>query len=106
MLLIGDVDKIGYFTGQGAGTPHTDLNFAMMTTPDYLPDIDVSRYSVANAQQLDSLVQKTIKYEQNQWLNGTDGPKKVISWLQTMAVIIRLPNELIFIVWRLPDAME
>lgn len=76
VLLIGDIDKIGYFTGQGVGNPHTDLNFAMMTTPDYLPDIDVSRYSVANAQQLDSLVRKTIKYEQNQWLSGTDWTKK------------------------------
>jgi hypothetical protein len=76
VLLVGDVDKIGYFIGQGEGNPHTDLNFAMMTTPDYLPDIDVSRYSVANGQQLDSLVQKTIKYEQNQWLSGTDWTKK------------------------------
>jgi Peptidase family C25/Propeptide_C25/FlgD Ig-like domain len=76
VLLIGDVDRIGYFTGQGQDNPHTDLNFAMMTTPDYFPDIDVSRYSVANSQQLDSLVQKTIKYEQNQWLNGTDWTKK------------------------------
>ncbi len=76
VLLIGDVDKIGYFTGQGSGSPHTDLNYSMMTTPDYLPDIYVSRYSVANSIQLDSLVQKTIKYEKNEWLSGTDWTKR------------------------------
>ncbi|MEO0115070.1 MAG: C25 family cysteine peptidase [candidate division WOR-3 bacterium] len=76
VLLIGDVDRIGYFNGQGQGSPHTDLNFALMTTPDYLPDIYVSRYSVANSYQLDSLVLKTIKYEKNQWLSGTEWTKK------------------------------
>jgi len=76
VLLVGDVDKIGYFVGTGTGTPNTDLNYSMMTTPDYFPDIDVSRASVANSAQLDSLIQKTIKYEQNQWINGTDWAKK------------------------------
>ena len=76
VLLIGDVDKIGYFTGQGSGSPHTDLNFALMNPEDYYPDIYVSRFSIANAIQLDSLVQKTLKYERNEWLAGTDWTKK------------------------------
>jgi hypothetical protein len=79
VLLVGDIDKIGYWTGQGTpDNPPTDLNYALMTSPDYLPDIDVSRASIANAQQLDSLVQKTIKYEQNQWINGTDWTHKAL----------------------------
>ncbi|MEO0084005.1 MAG: C25 family cysteine peptidase, partial [candidate division WOR-3 bacterium] len=76
VLLVGDIDKIGYFTGQGSGSPPTDLNYSMMTTPDYLPDIDVSRASVANGAQLDSLVKKTIKYEKNEWISGTEWAKK------------------------------
>lgn len=72
VLLVGDVDKIGYFVGTGTGTPNTDLNYSMMTTPDYLPDLDVSRASIANAAQLDSLVQKIIKYEKNQWISTNE----------------------------------
>ncbi|MCX8014592.1 MAG: C25 family cysteine peptidase, partial [candidate division WOR-3 bacterium] len=73
VLLVGDVDRIGYFTGQAAPT---DLNYALMTTPDYFPDIDVSRASVANAIQLDSLIKKTVKYERNEWLYGNEWCKK------------------------------
>jgi hypothetical protein len=78
VLLVGDIDKIGYWIGTGSDNPPTDLNYSMMTTPDYLPDLDLSRASVADAYQLDSLVQKTIKYEQNNWINGTDWTKKAL----------------------------
>ncbi|MEO0113119.1 MAG: C25 family cysteine peptidase [candidate division WOR-3 bacterium] len=76
VLLVGDVDKIGYFTGQGSGNPPTDLNFSLMTSGDYLPDIDVSRLSVANSIQLDSFVSKVIKYEKNEWITERDWLKK------------------------------
>ncbi|MBM3314652.1 T9SS type A sorting domain-containing protein, partial [candidate division WOR-3 bacterium] len=72
VMLVGDVDQIGFFTGQGAGSPHTDLNFTMLAGGDYLPDIDLCRASVANAAQLDSLVQKTLRYEQDPGSVGTD----------------------------------
>ncbi len=76
VLLVGDVDRIGYFTGQGTGSPPTDLNFAMVEGSDYFPDIDVSRASVANVSQLDSLVAKIVTYEQNSWTSGTEWLKK------------------------------
>jgi hypothetical protein len=76
VLLTGDVDNIGYFTGQGPDNPLTDLNYSLLSGSDYLPDICVSRASVADAAQLDSLVAKTIKYEKNQWLNGTEWCRK------------------------------
>jgi hypothetical protein len=76
VLLIGDVDAIGYFNGQGEGNPDTDLNYSMLAGSDYLPDICVSRASVTSVAELDSLVQKTVKYEKNQWLNGTDWARK------------------------------
>jgi len=76
VLLVGDVDRIGYFTGQGTGSPPTDLNFSLMNPDDYWPDIDVSRLSVANAAQLDSFVQKVIKYERNEWITTREWLKK------------------------------
>jgi hypothetical protein len=76
VLLVGDVDNIGYFIGQGEGNPDTDLNYAMLAGSDYLPDICVSRASVASVAELDSLVRKTVKYEKNQWMNGTGWAKK------------------------------
>jgi hypothetical protein len=76
VLLVGDVDRIGYFTGGGSGTPPTDLNFALCEGSDYWPDLDLGRASVASAAQLDSFVDKVIRYEQNDWTNGTVWDKK------------------------------
>lgn len=67
VLLVGDTDKIGYFTYVSFENVHTDLNYSLMDTMDYFPDLYVSRFSVANTSQLDSLVQKTIKYEKSDW---------------------------------------
>ncbi len=71
VLLVGDIGQIGYFDGQGTGSPPTDLNFGMMDAGDYFPDIDVGRASVVSAAQLDSLVSKIVSYEQNTWTGGT-----------------------------------
>jgi len=76
VLLVGDVDRIGYFTGGGQGNPPTDLNFSCVEGADYLPDIDLSRASVASAAQLDTLVSNIIRYEQDGWTNGTSWLKK------------------------------
>jgi hypothetical protein len=63
VLLIGDVDRIGCFIGGGQGSPPTDLDFACVAGADYLPDIDVSRVSVASQTQLDSFVANVVRYE-------------------------------------------
>ncbi|MBS4015602.1 MAG: hypothetical protein KGZ86_04105, partial [Candidatus Latescibacteria bacterium] len=76
VLLVGDIDKIGFFTGSGTGSPPTDLNYSCLAGTDYWPDLDLSRASIANAAQLDSLVWKTIKYEKNEWLAGNEWTKK------------------------------
>jgi hypothetical protein len=76
VLLVGDVDKIGYFTGQGTGNPSTDLDFSLCAGADYFPDIDVSRASVANAAQLDSLVANIVGYEKRTLSGGTSWLKK------------------------------
>ncbi|MBM3322513.1 hypothetical protein FJY69_03435, partial [candidate division WOR-3 bacterium] len=75
VLLVGDVDRINCFTGSGQGSPPTDLNFACVAGSDYLPDIDVSRISVANQAQLDSFVSNVVCYEQGTGTGGTN-------WLQ------------------------
>jgi hypothetical protein len=76
VLLVGDVDRIGYFTGSGQGSPPTDLNFSLCEGSDYWPDIDLGRASVASAAQLDSFVDKVVRYEQNNWTSGTDWTEK------------------------------
>ena len=73
VLLVGDVDRIGYFTGSGEGSPPTDLNFALCEGSDYWPDLDLGRASVANSAQLDSFVDKVVRYEQNNWTYGKRG---------------------------------
>ena len=76
VLLVGDVDKIGYFTGSGEGNPPTDLNFSLCEGSDYWSDLDLGRASVASAAQLDSFVDKVVRYERNNWTNGTAWDKK------------------------------
>ncbi len=76
VLLVGDVDRIGYFTGQGTGNPPTDLDFSLCAGADYFPDIDVSRASVASAAQLDSLVANIVGYEQQTLSGGGSWLKK------------------------------
>jgi hypothetical protein len=76
VLLVGDVDRIGYFTGSGEGNPPTDLNYSLCEGSDYWPDLDLGRASVADSAQLDSFVGKVIRYEQNNWTNGTAWDKK------------------------------
>jgi hypothetical protein len=76
VLLVGDVDRIGYFTGQGTGNPPTDLDFSLCAGADYFPDIDVSRASVATAAQLDSLVANIVGYEKQTLSGGTTWLKK------------------------------
>jgi len=76
VLLVGDVDKIGYFTGSGEGNPPTDLNYSLCEGSDYWPDLDLGRSSVASAAQLDSFVDKVIRYERNNWTNGTAWAEK------------------------------
>ena len=76
VLLVGDVDRIGYFIGSGSGSPPTDLNYTLCEGKDYWPDVDLGRASVASAAQLDSFVDKVVRYEQNNWTHGTVWDKK------------------------------
>ncbi len=70
VILVGDVDVMPYFTGQGEGSPPTDLNYGLVDNNDYFPDLYVGRWSVADASQLQAVVDKILTYETTAWSNG------------------------------------
>ncbi len=70
VLLVGDVDQIPHFTGQGPDNPDTDLNYGLMDDSDYFPDLYVGRWSVSSADELAAVVNKTLAYEQTAWSQG------------------------------------
>ncbi len=85
VLLIGDTPEIPHFTGQGTGSPPTDLNYSMMEGNDYFPDIGVGRFSVANLTDLNNVIDKTLQYEQGTWGGGDD-------WVQTAVFMASTDN--------------
>lgn len=65
LLLVGDVGDIPGWTGDGAGSPNTDLHYAMLDGNDYYADLSIGRFSVTNSTQLENIITKTIFMENN-----------------------------------------
>lgn len=65
LLLVGDVGDIPGWTGDGAGSPNTDLHYAMLDGADYYADLSIGRFSVTNSTQLENIITKTIFMENN-----------------------------------------
>ncbi len=64
VLLVGDTDRIEAFTGSGSRFPDTDLYYGCMDSgDDWIPELPVGRFSVADAAQLATVINKTIAYE-------------------------------------------
>ncbi len=63
ILLVGDVANIPAWTGSGAGTPTTDLNYVQLEGSDYFADAFIGRFSVANSTQLGNAINKSIFME-------------------------------------------
>ena len=78
IVLVGDVDRIGYFRSSEANNPANDLKYEDLDTneSEYFPDVYVGRLSVANITQLGYIVRKTVTYEQVLWSSGTQWAKK------------------------------
>jgi hypothetical protein len=78
VVLVGDVDRIGYFRSSEEDNPANDLKYEDLDTneSEYLPDVYVGRLSVANITQLGYIVRKTVTYEQVLWSSGTQWAKK------------------------------
>jgi len=64
VLLVGDTNTIPHWTGGGAGSPATDLQYGCMDGgDDWAPDIPTGRFPVRSVDQLDAIVDKTLYYE-------------------------------------------
>ncbi|HEC76838.1 MAG TPA: hypothetical protein ENI33_06240 [Thermoplasmatales archaeon] len=89
ILLIGDVEYLP--TNYGLSGCATDLFYSTLYGNDYFPDVMLGRISVKTCEEVDIIVNKTIGYEKNPYLEerawyknvtvfyGTERPR----WLQT-----------------------
>ncbi len=75
LLLVGDVDVIPAYITSSVDRPATDLYYSTMSGTDYLPDLYVSRVSVADTIQLHNYIVKYLGYQQGQWTSDH-------SWMQ------------------------
>lgn len=75
VLLVGDVDVIPAHIASSANNPATDLYYSTMAGSDYLPDLYISRISVADTTQLHNYIVKYLGYQQGQWTSDH-------SWMQ------------------------
>jgi len=65
VLLVGDVAQIPAWTGQGAGTPKTDVNYVQLEGGDYYADVFLGRFSVSNDTELQNAINKSVFMEDN-----------------------------------------
>jgi hypothetical protein len=65
ILLVGDVNKIPGWTGTGAGSPYTDLNYGCLAGSDPYVDAFIGRFSISNSTQLGNIISKSIFMENN-----------------------------------------
>ncbi len=64
VLLVGDTQHIGYWTGGGAGNPATDLPYTCMDgSSDWYPDLALGRFPVDNASELTTVLDKTVYFD-------------------------------------------
>jgi hypothetical protein len=68
ILLVGDVAQIPTWTGSETGTC-TDLYYVTIDAGNYFADIIISRFPAATAEQVTTMVDKTIFYEQGAFTN-------------------------------------
>jgi hypothetical protein len=66
VLLVGDTEYIGEFTGQGEGSPATDLPYSAVQGVDYLPDLALGRFPCSDSSELTAILNKTMYYEAGQ----------------------------------------
>jgi|GEM_PF-2567988 len=64
ILIVGDTPAVPHWTGGGSKHAPTDLPYACMDPgDDWYPDIAIGRFSVANVDQLQAIVDKTLFVE-------------------------------------------
>ncbi|MHC4615761.1 MAG: C25 family cysteine peptidase [Planctomycetota bacterium] len=68
ILLVGDTNSIPAWTGQGTGSPDTDIQYACMDgSGDWYPDIPIGRFPVRTPEQLTDVITKTIFFEEGNY---------------------------------------
>ncbi|HEX7343711.1 MAG TPA: C25 family cysteine peptidase, partial [bacterium] len=78
VLLIGDTDVIPHWTGQGSGSPGTDLYYATLEGADYFNDVGIGRLSPSNDGNLANMINKTLDYEQVGWTGNDEWEKSAV----------------------------
>jgi len=68
VLLVGDVAQIPTWTGSDTGTC-TDLYYVTIDAGNYFADVIISRFPAATPEQVTTMVDKTIFYEQGAFTN-------------------------------------
>lgn len=67
VLLVGDVAAIPAYITSSADHPCSDLYYSTTAGADYLPDLYISRISVADTIQLKNYIAKYLGYQQGRW---------------------------------------
>ncbi len=76
VLLVGDVDAIGYWQSQDDDNPANDLGYALVEGNDYFPDIYVGRFSATTDSMVGVIVRKVVTYEKTLWGSDTLWPQR------------------------------
>ncbi len=63
VLLVGDVAQIPAWTGSGAGSPKTDVNYVQLEGGDYFADAFIGRFSISTAAELQNAINKSLYME-------------------------------------------
>lgn len=62
LLILGTINKVPGFIGLGADYPRTDLNYSLMDTLDYFPDIIVSRVPAQDSVEMRNYIDNMYQY--------------------------------------------
>jgi len=75
VLIVGDSPAVPHWIGQGSRHAPTDLYYACMDGGnDWYPDIYIGRFAVANAQQLQYLVDKSLTLDNKSYPQDPNNP--------------------------------
>ncbi|MFH1999952.1 MAG: C25 family cysteine peptidase, partial [Planctomycetota bacterium] len=83
VLFVGDSNFIPGFTG-GETYSITDLDYSLMDSSDFLPDLLLGRFSVATTAQLQNVLDKVLGYEQADWTYS--------SWIKKACFLASVDN--------------
>lgn len=67
VLLVGDVAMVPAYITSSTDRPCSDLYYSTMAGSDYLPDLCISRISVADTVHLKNYIAKYLGYQQGRW---------------------------------------